>query len=84
MATLALMWGIGSFLGFCLGLIPCLGWFNWINIPFSIGGVVLGSMALARESTARRPVGPAVAGLLLSLVAVVFGFARLVLGGFVF
>jgi hypothetical protein len=83
MGMLALVWGICSFLGFCLGLIPCVGWFNWINIPFGIAGCVFSAVALARESRARRPLGTAITGMILCLIAVLVGFVRLVLGGFV-
>jgi hypothetical protein len=81
--TLALIWGVLAFLGFCLALIPCLGWLNWVNIPFSIGSVIFSVIALARTSNARKPVSGVVASLILSLVAVIVGFVRLVLGGFV-
>jgi hypothetical protein len=78
---LALVWGIIAFLGFLLGMIPCLGWFNWINIPFATVGVVIGIVALSQAGAQNRPVGPAVVGLSLSVAAVVIGVIRLVLGG---
>lgn len=84
MSTIGLIWGIFSFTGFCVALIPCLGWLNWINIPFSIGGVVINIVAMARASTNHRPPGPAIAGLVLSAVAVGIGLIRLLLGGGVF
>lgn len=78
---LALVWGILAFLGFLLGLIPCLGWINWVNIPFAIVGVVIGIVALSQAGARNRPVGPAIGGLILSVTAVVIGMIRLVLGG---
>jgi hypothetical protein len=78
---LALVWGILAFLGFLLGLVPCLGWLNWFNIPFAIVGVVIGIVALSQAGAQRRPVGPAILGLVLSVTAVVIGVARLALGG---
>jgi hypothetical protein len=78
---LALVWGILAFLGFLLGLVPCLGWLNWFNIPFAIVGVVIGIVALSQAGAQHRPVGPAILGLVLSVTAVVIGVARLALGG---
>jgi hypothetical protein len=80
---MALLWGILAFVIFAVALIPCLGWVNWINIPFATAGVIVSVMALARASRAGEPVGGAVGGLVLSLIAVLAGFVRLVLGGFV-
>ncbi len=78
---LALIWGILAFLGFLLAMIPCLGWINWVNIPFAIVGVVIGIVAISQAGAQRRPAGPAIAGLVLSMTAVVIGLIRLVLGG---
>ncbi|HEY7530485.1 MAG TPA: hypothetical protein VIC56_07410 [Gemmatimonadota bacterium] len=84
MQVLALVWGLVVFAGFCVGLVPCLGWLNWGTIPLGIVGVVLGAVAMSRANRERQPTGPALAGLLLSLVAVVLGSMRLVLGGGLF
>lgn len=81
MTILALVWGILAFLAFVLGLIPCLGWLNWLNIPFAIAGVVIAIVAMSQASAERRPVGAAIGGLLLSLTAVVIGMFRLLMGG---
>lgn len=79
MSTLALVWGITVFAGFCLGLIPCLGWLNWLNIPLALAGIVISIVAMARS---RRPTpAAAIAGLVLSLAAAGLGLVRLVLGG---
>jgi hypothetical protein len=79
--VLALVWGILAFVGFIVGLIPCLGWVNWLNIPFAIAGVVIAIVAMSQASAERRPVGPAIGGLVLSITAVVIGLIRLLLGG---
>ena len=81
MLTVALIWGIVAFAGFCVGLIPCLGWLNWINIPFGIGGVAVGILAMVRANADRQAPGPAIAGLVLSSIAVGLGLVRLLLGG---
>jgi len=77
----ALVWGIVAFLGFLLGLIPCLGWVNWLNIPLAIAGVVIAIIAMSQAGAERRPTGPAILGLVLSVTAVIFGLIRLFLGG---
>ena len=81
MPMLALIWGIVSFVGFCIALLPCVGWLNWVTIPFAMIGVVLGLVALARAGRERQPQGPAIAGLVLSGTAVLLGTVRLMLGG---
>jgi hypothetical protein len=79
--TVALLWGIAAFVAFAIGLIPCLGWLNWIGVPFGAIGVVLGIVAMGRARGAGQPPGAAIAGLVLSAVAACLGLFRLVLGG---
>ena len=80
MQVFALVWGIVVFAAFCVALIPCLGWLNWVTIPLGIVGVVLGAVALSRAGREGQSTGPALAGLILSLIAVVVGAIRLALG----
>jgi len=79
MQTLALVWGILALLGMLVAFFPCLGALNWLNIPFSVVGIIIGAVALAGAGNAPR--GGAVAGLVCSGVAALFGFIRLVIGG---
>jgi len=75
MQLLSLVWGILAIVGMIVGFIPCLGALNWLNIPFAaIGGVAVGTAG-------NEPKGSAVAGLVLCVVAMLFGIIRLVLGG---
>jgi uncharacterized membrane protein len=79
MLTLSLIWGILAMLGMIVGFFPCLGSLNWINIPFSLAGLVLSIVAVA---TSREPnKGSGIAGAALCAIAVTIGFFRLVLGG---
>ena len=71
MPTLALVWGILAFAGFCVALIPCLGWMNWVTIPLGLIGVVIAVAAISGASSRGQSAGPAVAGLVLSSIAVV-------------
>ncbi|WP_447726503.1 hypothetical protein [Sphingomonas koreensis] len=55
-----------------LGLIPFLGWLNYLVIPLAVLGAALG--ALSDSNTGRN----------LNLVVLLVGFVRLWLGGFFF
>lgn len=81
MRMVSLIWGIVAFLIFCLGLIPCLGWLNWFNIPMALIGIVISAIALGRTRGGEQSTAPAVIGLVLSLIAVCVGGVRLLLGG---
>jgi len=55
-----------------LGLIPLLGWLNYLVIPLAVLGAALG--ALSDSNTGRN----------LNLIVLLVGFVRLWLGGFIF
>ncbi len=78
MQILALVWGILAVIGLMIGVFPCLGWLNWLNIPFAVVGLVIGLFASSRTADAKR--GAAVAGVVCCAVAVVVGALRLALG----
>ena len=82
MQVLSLAWGILALLGFMLGIIPCLGWFNILNIPFAIVGFILGIVAFASGPRGRRTFS--VVGIILCLIAILIGAKRWILGGFIF
>ncbi len=79
MQGLSLIWGILAILGMIVGFFPFLGWLNWLNIPFSGVGIIIGGIALAAAGD--RPKGRSIAGLICCVVALFFGILRLVLGG---
>lgn len=64
--------------GFMLiGLLPFLGWLNWITtLPAAIAGAVLSGIAVSRS---RGGIGTA--GLIISLIVFMVGVGRLALGG---
>ncbi len=82
MQILSLAWGILALLGFMVGVIPCLGWFNVLNIPFAVVGLVISIVAFASGTSGRR--GFSAAGIVLCLIAILIGSKRWLLGGFVF
>ena len=79
MQALALAWGVLSVLGMVVGIIPCLGALNWLNIPFAGLGLIVGGIALANAEESNR--GPSIAGLVLCASAMIIGLLRLGLGG---
>ncbi len=80
MQIAALVLGVLSLLGFLVAFIPCLGWFNWFNIPFAVIGLVIGIIALANaEPMENKSAG--IAGIVCCAIAIVIGGARLLLGG---
>ncbi|MCB0722529.1 MAG: hypothetical protein KDC73_03930 [Ignavibacteriae bacterium] len=78
MNTLNIIWGSLSILGMIFGFIPCFGAFNWINIPFAGVGVILGIVGIAVEKGNKNG---SIAGLIMCLVAALFGAVRLLMGG---
>lgn len=79
MKTVSLVMGILSIFGMLVGFIPCLGAFNWINIPFSILGLVVSIIAYTKDDA--EPKNNAKAGIIMCAIAMVFGLFRLILGG---
>ncbi len=79
MRTIALIVGILSILGMLLGFIPCLGAFNWINIPFAVIGLVVSIVAYGKEDGTSK--SNAMAGIIMCSIAMVLGFVRLIVGG---
>ena len=78
MQLLSLIWGILAVVGMFVGFIPCLGALNWLNIPFSGVGIIISGVALGTAGD--QPKGYSMAGLVCCIVAMFFGFIRLVLG----
>ena len=66
-----------TFVIFLVALIPLLGWINWLNIPFAFIVLIVSIIALATEKDNK---GQATAALILSLIAVLGGALRLILG----
>lgn len=80
MKTVGLIFGILSILGMILGFIPCLGAFNWLNIPFAIVGLILSILGYNQEKQINMPTGAAVTGIVFCTIAILLGSLRLILG----
>jgi hypothetical protein len=78
MQTLSLVWGLLAILGMIVAFFPCLGALNWLNIPFSMIGIIIAAFALATGKEQNK--GGAIAGLICCIIAIFFGIIRLVLG----
>lgn len=81
MNTTNIIWGIVSIVGMLVGFIPCIGALNWLVIPFAGIGVILGIIGIVVEKQTK---GGSIAGLIMCLVAVIFGTIRLAIGGGMF
>ena len=78
MQALSLAWGILAVMGMVVGFIPCLGWTNWLNIPFAVAGLIFSFVVHVSSSSPQR--GNSLAGIILCLVVVLLGSKRLALG----
>lgn len=79
MGVISLVWGIVALLWMLLAFIPLLGWGNWFMIPFAVVGAIIAAIGLLFTRSQNR--GRAKTGLILNVVAIVVGVARLGLGG---
>lgn len=78
MQVLSLVWGILAIIGLLIGVFPCLGWLNWLNIPFAAVGLIVSLVAMTKATETQK--GGSIAGVVCCAVAVVMGAIRLVLG----
>ena len=78
MQVASLVLGILAIAGLLLGMIPCIGWYNWFNIPFSVVGIIVSAIAMTKALPGKK--GMAVGGLVMCIVAVIFGGVRLIMG----
>jgi hypothetical protein len=79
MSTVSLIWGILALVGMLVGFLPCLGSLNWLNIPFSVVGVIISVIAMSKAEQDKK--GGAIGGLVLCALASLLGLIRLIAGG---
>jgi hypothetical protein len=63
-----------------VGLVPCLGWVNWLMISVGSIAVIVAFIAVVMEKNDKAR-NKAIIGLSLSLIALFIGTIRLVIGG---
>lgn len=78
MQVLSLVWGILAFIGLVIAFFPCLGSLNWLNIPFSVIGLIISIIALTKSPPDNKTL--AIIGTVLCGLAVVAGTVRLIMG----
>jgi len=82
MAIASLIFGILSFLGTCVALLPIITILNYcFNLPLSVLGTLLGIAHLvrAREMPVDKLKGVAITGLVLNGLALLIALARIIL-----
>lgn len=82
MQFVSVIWGMLALIGAFVAFFPCLGWLNWLNIPFALLGLVLS--LIARDQEARSGRAPSNTAVILNGAAMAVGFARLAIGGGLF
>ena len=80
MSVVGFVIGIFSALVLILTVIPLLGWFNWLNLPFAILGLIF---SLIGTAIAKNK-GLGIAGIVICCIVIILGILRLqACGGFV-
>jgi hypothetical protein len=69
MKIIGFLFGLISLLLSLIGFIPMLGWLNWLFVPFAIIGLIVSSITNSSG------------GKTMSIVAIIVGMLRLILGG---
>ncbi len=77
MGVAAIIFGVLSLIGMVVAFTPCLGSLNWLNIPFSVIGLILSIVAMQKPETKSQGTG----GLIMCVIAIIIGMIRLVAGG---
>ena len=79
MGLISLLWGIVGMLLMFIGLVPLLGWSNWLIIPFAGVGAIIAAIGILLTSSEKR--GRAKAGLVLNAIVIIVAAIRLSMGG---
>ena len=79
MGLISVLWGIVAMVLMFFGLVPLLGWSNWLVIPFAGVGAIIAAIGIALTSREKR--GRAKAGLILNAIVIVVAAIRLSMGG---
>jgi hypothetical protein len=67
-------------LAFVGGLVPCLGWVNWLGVPLNLITLILGIVGMTKETPNK---GAYIAALIVGVIGILGGALRCFLGGFV-
>jgi len=83
MQFISLIWGILAVVGMLIGFIPCLGAYNWINIPFAAIGLIISIISVVNANPGESK-NSGTSGIVMCAAALIFGVIRLSLGGGIF
>jgi hypothetical protein len=80
LGLISILIGIFSIVGMMIAFIPCLGFLNWLSIPFAMIGLVINivSYIYAGPSTSKTHI---VAGIIMCAISICVGILRLIIGG---
>lgn len=80
MGVLSLVIGMLVSIGVCVGLIPLLGWLNWVNIPVAFIGAIFGFVDMVRYKQPGQSRAAGIIGFILCVLGLLVAAARLVIG----
>ena len=81
MKYISIVLGIIAVLFMLVGLIPCLGWLNWIlTLPTAIVGFLI-AYWLRSQSEENRNDSMIKTGMMLNVCALIIGVIKLIVGG---
>jgi hypothetical protein len=76
LSIFSLVWGVLAIIGMAVGIIPCFGTLNYLNIPFAVFGLFFSILVIVLSSQKEL----AIAGSVLCSAAIFIGAIRLVIG----
>lgn len=79
MQIVSIVFGILAVLGMFVGFVPCLGAFNWLNIPLAGIGLVVSGIAFVTCKEGSKT--GSIVGLIACGTAILLGIIRLFMGG---
>jgi hypothetical protein len=83
MHILSLVFAGLAILGMMVGFIPCLGWFNWLNVPFAVVALIISIICFKRTQVYKEKEYCKYA-IIISFIAIIMGLLRLIVGGGIF
>lgn len=81
MAVASFFLGILSLAGVAITVVPLLGWLNWLILPGSAAGLIVGIIAANAAANEQHSGCTATLGIILNCLALGLGILRLALGG---
>lgn len=80
LSTVAVVMAIVGGVLFVGGLVPCLGWLNWLGVPLNLAGLIIGIVGLAKPIPSN---GAFIAAVIVGAIGMLGGIVRCILGGFI-